>query len=36
MNPISFEADYDIERSRLTTFFCLIIVIPWAIWVSQS
>jgi Domain of unknown function (DUF4389) len=34
MNPISFEADYDIERSRLTTFFRLIIVIPWAIWAS--
>jgi hypothetical protein len=34
MNPISFEADYDIERSRLTTFFRLIIVIPWAIWAA--
>jgi hypothetical protein len=34
MNPISFEADYHIERSRLTTFFRLIIVIPWAIWAS--
>src|SRR5918994_707545 len=34
MNPISFAADYDIERSRLTTFFRLIIVIPWAIWAS--
>jgi Domain of unknown function (DUF4389) len=34
MNPISFAADYDIERSRLTTFFRLIIIIPWAIWVT--
>jgi hypothetical protein len=34
MNPISFEAGYDIERSRLTTFFRLIVVIPWAIWAS--
>jgi Domain of unknown function (DUF4389) len=34
MNPISFEADYDIVRSRLTTFFRLIIVIPWAIWAT--
>jgi hypothetical protein len=34
MNPISFESDYDIERSRLTTFFRWIIVIPWAIWAS--
>jgi hypothetical protein len=34
MNPISFAADYDIERSRLTTFFRLIIVIPWAIWAA--
>jgi hypothetical protein len=33
MNPISFESDYDIERSRLTTFFRLIIAIPWLIWV---
>jgi hypothetical protein len=34
MNPISFDATYDIPRSRLTTFFRLIIVIPWAIWAS--
>jgi hypothetical protein len=34
MNPIRFESDYDIERSRLTTFFRWIIVIPWAIWAS--
>ena len=33
MNPISFEADYDIQRDRLTTFFRWIIVIPWAVWV---
>jgi hypothetical protein len=33
MNPISFESGYEIERSRLTTFFRLIIAIPWLIWV---
>ncbi|MGI9556462.1 MAG: DUF4389 domain-containing protein [Solirubrobacterales bacterium] len=31
-NPISYEADYNVEANRLTTFFRLIIVIPWAIW----
>ena len=34
MNPISFDAAYDIQRSRLTTFFRLFIVIPWVIWAS--
>jgi len=34
MNPISFDAVYDIERSRLTTFFRIFIVIPWAIWAT--
>ena len=34
MNPISFDAAYEIERSRLTTFFRLIILIPWLIWVT--
>ena len=33
MNPISFEADYDIQRDRLTTFFRWMIVIPWVVWV---
>lgn len=32
MNPISFEADYAVDRNRLTTFFRWIIVIPWLIW----
>ncbi len=30
--PVSFEADYAQERSRLTTFFRLILAIPVAIW----
>ena len=34
MNPISFDVPYEIPRSRLTTFFRLIIVIPWAIWAA--
>ena len=34
MNPISFDATYKVEASRLTTFFRLIIVIPWAIWAT--
>ena len=34
MNPISFQADYEIPRDRLTTFFRWIIVIPWAVWVT--
>ena len=31
MYPVAYEADYAEERSRLTTFFRLILVIPWAI-----
>ena len=34
MNPISFEPDYAVERNRLTTFFRLIIAIPWMLWAS--
>ena len=34
MNPISYDADYNVEANRLTTFFRLIIVIPWAIWAT--
>jgi hypothetical protein len=34
MNPISFDPAYEVDRNRLTTFFRLIIVIPWAIWVT--
>ena len=31
MYPISYEADYARERDRLTTFFRLIVAIPWLI-----
>jgi hypothetical protein len=31
MYPISYEADYQRERDRLTTFFRLIVAIPWLI-----
>jgi hypothetical protein len=31
MYPISYEADYARERNRLTTFFRLILAIPWII-----
>lgn len=34
MNPITFEPPYEVQRNRLTTFFRLIILIPWAIWVT--
>ena len=34
MNPVSFEPEYAVQRSRLTTFFRLIIAIPWLLWVS--
>jgi hypothetical protein len=31
MYPVAYEVDYVEQRSRLTTFFRLILVIPWAI-----
>jgi len=31
MYPVSYEADYERERDRLTTFFRLILAIPWLI-----
>ena len=31
MYPVAYEVDYAEQRSRLTTFFRLILVIPWAI-----
>jgi Domain of unknown function (DUF4389) len=34
MYPVRFEADYVSQRSRLTTFFRLILAIPLAIWVA--
>jgi sugar phosphate permease len=34
MYPVSFDAVYEIERSRLTTFFRYLLAIPWAIWAS--
>lgn len=34
MYPISYDVDYEVERNRLTTFFRLIIGIPWMIWLQ--
>jgi hypothetical protein len=31
MHPVTYEADYEEERNRLTTFFRLILAIPWLI-----
>jgi hypothetical protein len=31
MHPVSFDFDYGVERHRLTTFFRLLIAIPWII-----
>jgi uncharacterized protein DUF4389 len=31
MHPVTYEADYAEERSRLTTFFRIILAIPWLI-----
>jgi hypothetical protein len=31
MYPVNYEADFAEQRSRLTTFFRLVLVIPWAI-----
>lgn len=31
MHPVSYEADYAEERNRLTTFFRIILAIPWLI-----
>jgi hypothetical protein len=33
-NPITINSEYEIERNRVTTFFRLIIAIPWLVWVS--
>ena len=32
MYPISFDADYEVERNRLTTFFRPLVAIPWILW----
>ncbi len=32
MHPVAFDVDYQVERNRLTTFFRLIVAIPWVIW----
>ena len=32
MYPISFDTDYEVERNRLTTFFRLLVAIPWILW----
>jgi hypothetical protein len=34
MHPVGYDAAYEIERSRVTTFFRLILAIPWLIWVA--
>jgi Domain of unknown function (DUF4389) len=34
MHPVSYDAAYEIERNRLTTFFRLILAIPWFIFVA--
>lgn len=31
MHPISFDLDYSVERNRLTTFFRIIVAIPWIV-----
>lgn len=31
MHPVAFDIDYDMERNRLTTFFRLLVAIPWII-----
>jgi hypothetical protein len=30
--PISFNADYEVERNRLTAFFRPLVAIPWVLW----
>jgi hypothetical protein len=30
--PITFDADYEVERNRLTTFFRPLVAIPWILW----
>lgn len=32
MYPISFDADYEVDRNRLTTFFRPLVAIPWILW----
>lgn len=32
MYPISFDAEYEVERNRLTTFFRPLVAIPWILW----
>jgi hypothetical protein len=32
--PISFDADYEVERNRLTTFFRYLVAIPWLLWAA--
>ena len=33
MHPVAFDSAYEVERNRLTTFFRLIVAIPWIVWV---
>ena len=32
MHPVSFDAAYEVERNRITTFFRLLLAIPWLLW----
>jgi hypothetical protein len=32
MHPIKFDARYEVQRARLTTFFRLLLAIPWLLW----
>jgi hypothetical protein len=32
VHPVSFDAQYTVERNRLTVFFRLLLAIPWILW----
>jgi hypothetical protein len=32
MHPVKFDASYEVQRARLTTFFRLLLAIPWLLW----
>ncbi len=34
MHPISYDAEYEVDRNRLTVFFRALVAIPWLIWLS--
>lgn len=33
MYPISYDVAYEVERNRLTTFFRLLVALPWLLWI---